>query len=425
MAPLDATAYSECSEVLAEPFKRDKVAPIMDTSIGSQYDELREEVRSFFAANEDVAVPAGPGFGGDASEVRNRVVKWQKRLVDAGYAGREIPQRYGGAGHEPDALASLVIEEEFQNAGLSLGMENQGISMFVPTLLHFGREDQKQDLISPTIRGELIWCQGYSEPGSGSDLASLRTSAVLDGDEYVINGQKIWTSGAREADMMFALIRTEAEAGKHGGISYLVLSMDTPGLDVRPLMTMTGDASFNEVFFTDVRVPATNVIGRPGQGWEVGTYTLRFERNMLGRSNATENYLAGCVDILRETGLIDSPVYRDRLLKLEGRVQAMKYHQLRLLTDRLKKRDSGAGGLIVKLNNCQLNYDVCDLAIDAMAERGVLRRGSKHVRDYGNWQRNYMYALGLIIGGGTAQIQKNIIGERGLGLPREPKPAAA
>jgi len=425
MAPLDATAYSECSEVLAEPFKRDKVASIMDTSIGSQYDELREEVRSFFAANEDVAVPAGPGFGGDASEVRNRVVKWQKRLVDAGYAGREIPQRYGGAGHEPDALASLVIEEEFQNAGLSLGMENQGISMFVPTLLHFGREDQKQDLISPTIRGELIWCQGYSEPGSGSDLASLRTSAVLDGDEYVINGQKIWTSGAREADMMFALIRTEADAGKHGGISYLVLSMDTPGLDVRPLMTMTGDASFNEVFFTDVRVPATNVIGRPGQGWEVGTYTLRFERNMLGRSNATENYMAGCVDILRERGLIDSPVYRDRLLKLEGRVQAMKYHQLRLLTDRLKKRDSGAGGLIVKLNNCQLNYDICALAIDAMAEQGVLKRGSKHVRDYGNWQRNYMYALGLIIGGGTAQIQKNIIGERGLGLPREPKPAAA
>ena len=248
---------------------------------------------------------------------------------------------------------------------------------------------------------------------------------MLDGDEYVINGQKIWTSGAREAEMMFALIRTEADAGKHGGISYLVLPMDTPGLDVRPLMTMTGDASFNEVFFTDVRVPATNVIGRPGQGWEVGTYTLRFERNMLGRSNATENYMAGCVDILRETGLIDSPVYRDRLLKLEGRVQAMKYHQLRLLTDRLKKRDSGAGGLIVKLNNCQLNYDVCDLAIDAMAERGVLRRGSKHVRDYGNWQRNYMYALGLIIGGGTAQIQKNIIGERGLGLPREPKPAVA
>ena len=397
----------------------------MDTSIGSEYDSLREEVRSFFAANQDAAVPAGPGFGGDASEVRRRVVEWQKRLVDAGYAGREIPRRYGGAGHEPDPLANLVIEEEFQSAGVSLGMENQGISMFVPTLLHFGREDQKQELIRPTIRGELIWCQGYSEPGSGSDLASLRTSAVLDGDDYVINGQTIWTSGAREADMMFALIRTEAHAGKHGGISYLVLTMDTPGLDVRPLMTMTGDASFNEVFFTDVRVPATNVIGRPGQGWEVGTYTLRFERNMLGRSNATENYVAGCVDILRETGLIDSPVYRDRLLKLEGRVQAMKYHQLRLLTDRLKKRDSGAGGLIVKLNNCQLNYDICALAIDAMAERGVLKRGSKHVRDYGNWQRNYMYALGLIIGGGTAQIQKNIIGERGLGLPREPKPAAA
>ncbi len=396
----------------------------MDTLIGAEYDSLRAEVRSFLVANEDAAIPAGPGFGGGASEARERVVEWQKRLVDAGYAGREVPRRYGGAGRQPDPLASLAIEEEFHSAGISLGMENQGISMFVPTLLHFGREDQKQELIRPTIRGELIWCQGYSEPGSGSDLASLRTSAVLDGDEYVINGQKIWTSGAREADMMFALIRTEADAGKHGGISYLVLSMDTPGLDVRPLMTMTGDASFNEVFFTDARVPATNVIGRPGQGWEVGAYTLRFERNMLGRSNATENHVAGCVEILRETGLIDSPVYQDRLLRLEGRVQAMKYHQLRLLTDRLKKRDSGAGGLIVKLNNCQLNYDICALAIDAMGERGVLKRGSKHVRDYGAWQRNYMYALGLIIGGGTAQIQKNIIGERGLGLPREPKPAA-
>ena len=397
----------------------------MDTSIGSEYDSLRQEIRSFFADNEGVAVPSGPGFGGEASEVRARTLEWQGRLVDAGYAARTIPRTYGGAGHEPDPLASLVIEEEFQSAGISLGMENQGIGMFVPTLLHYGREDQKQELIRPTIRGEMIWCQGYSEPGSGSDLASLRTSARLDGDEYVINGQKIWTSGAKEAEMMFALIRTEADAGKHAGISYLVLPMDTPGIDVRPLMTMTGDASFNEVFFTDVRVPATNVVGRPGQGWEVGTYTLRYERNMLGRSNATETYLAGCVDILRETGLIESPVYRDRLARLEGRVQAMKYHQLRLLTDRLKNRDSGAGGLIVKLNNCQLNYDVCALAIDAMAERGVLRRGSRHVRDHGNWQRNYMYALGLIIGGGTAQIQKNIIGERGLGLPREPKPAAA
>ena len=397
----------------------------MDTTIGAEYDELRAEVRAFLSENRDAAIPAGPGFGGRGSEARPLVVAWQQRLVDAGYAARTIPKRYGGAGHEPDALASLVIEEEFQQAGVSLGMENQGISMFVPTLLHFGREHQKLELIRPTIRGDLIWCQGYSEPGSGSDLASLRTSARLDGDEYVMNGQKIWTSGAREADMMFALVRTEVEAGKHGGISYIVLSMDTPGIDVRPLMTMTGDASFNEVFFTDVRVPATNVIGRPGQGWEVGTYTLRFERNMLGRSNATENYLAGCEEILRETGLIESAVYRDRLLRLEGRMLAMKYHQLRLLTDRLKQRDSGAGGLIVKLNNCQLNYDICALAIDAMAERGVLKRGSKHVRDYGNWQATYMYALGLIIGGGTAQIQKNIIGERGLGLPREPKPAAA
>ena len=391
----------------------------MDINIGPEYDALRQEVRDFLEQNHDTAVAAGPGSGATMEQRR----EWQKKLLDAGYVGRTIPQEYGCAGKQPDLLADLVIEQEFQTAGISQGLANQGISMFVPTLLHFGTEEQKRDWVGPTLRGEVIWCQGYSEPGSGSDLASLQTRGERDGDDYVINGQKIWTSTANQADMMFGLIRTEADAGKHAGISYMIIPMKTPGIEVRPMKQMTGQSDFNEVFFTNARVPASNVVGRPGQGWEIGTTTLRFERNMLGRSNQTEVFLAGAEAILRERSLIDHPAWQDRLTRLRGRALAMKYHGMRMLTDVLQRRDSGAAGLITKLNGCQLNYDICELAIDAMGEQGILKAGSRNVRDEGEWQINYMYALGLIIGGGTAQIQKNIISEHGLGLPREPKPA--
>ena len=224
---------------------------------------------------------------------------------------------------------------------------------------------------------------------------------------------------------MFALVRTEPDAPKHAGISYMVLDMKSPGIDVRPLKTMLGTSSFNEVFFDNVRVPRANLIGRRGQGWEIGSTTLLHERNMLGSTNQTETMLQSCVDVLRDTGALDDAVYRDRLLALQGRVVAMKYHSLRMLTDRLKDRSSGVAGMITKLNGCQLNHDICALAIDALRAHGVLRRGSKYVRDQGNWQNQFMFTLGLIIGGGTAQIQKNIISERGLGMPREPKPAVA
>lgn len=391
----------------------------MDLSYGPEYEEFRARVRDFLKSHADQAPAASISAAEDRPEIR----QWQKTLIDHGYAARTVPREYGGFGADPDLLETIIIGEEFARAGISQGMENQGISMFVPTLLTYGDEEQKRRWIEPTIRGELIWCQGYSEPDAGSDLASLRTSAVLDGDEFVINGQKIWTSSAGEADMMFALVRTEADAPRHAGISYLCVDMKSPGLEVRPLKTMLGTSSFNEVFFEDVRTPRGNLIGKRGQGWEIGTTTLFHERNMLGGSRQTENMLRRCEAVLRDTGAIDEPVYRDRLMRLRGRVLSMKYHGLRMLTDRLKSRSSGAAGLITKLNGCQLNHEVAALAIDALGEYGVLKRGSKHVREQGNWQNQYMFTLGLIIGGGTAQIQKNIISERGLGMPREPKPA--
>jgi alkylation response protein AidB-like acyl-CoA dehydrogenase len=307
-----------------------------------------------------------------------------------------------------------------------MGMAGQGISMFVPTLLELGTEEQKKKWIAPTLNGEVIWCQGYSEPGAGSDLASLSTRATEDGNDFVINGQKIWTSTAAQADMIFCLVRTEADRPKHEGISYLIFSMKTPGIEVRPLKTMTGRAEFNEVFFTDVRVPKTHIVGERGQGWFVANATLKHERGMLGDPNQAQTRFKALVDLMTNEEidgqrLMDNPVYRDRLLKLQARVLAMEFHGLRLLTASLKGEDAGIARLIVKLMGCDLNHDLAAFAIDALGELGILYGTSPHLRAHGQWQTSYMFDLGLIIGGGTAQIQKNIISERGLGMPREPK----
>jgi alkylation response protein AidB-like acyl-CoA dehydrogenase len=236
--------------------------------------------------------------------------------------------------------------------------------------------------------------------------------------------------------MMFGLIRTEPGESKHGGLSYVLIPMTTPGIEVRPLGTMTGRAEFNEVFFTDVRVPQANVVGARGEGWKIANTTLKHERNMLASSGMLESAFARLVELLKSetrdgVRAIDDPVLRDRLAKLQARVVAAKMHSLRMLTCGLKKEFPGQPGtaegsaaLITKLSGCELSHQIAALAIDAMGEFGVLYDGSKYERAFGLWQFQYMFSLGLIIGGGTAQIQKNIIAERGLGMPREPKPVA-
>ncbi|HEV2649968.1 MAG TPA: acyl-CoA dehydrogenase family protein [Rhizomicrobium sp.] len=392
----------------------------MDLSYGPEYQAFRDDVRSF-AAQHGSHAPRGSS--GDMRE-------WQKLLIAHGYAARTVPKQYGGYGAEPDVLKSRIIAEEFIAAGLPMGMSGQGIAMLVPTLLELGTEEQKQRWIAPTLRGEIIWCQGYSEPGAGSDLAALTTRATEDGDDFIINGQKIWTSTAAQADMMFCLVRTEPNAPKHEGISYLIFPMKTPGIEVRPLVTMTGRAEFNEVFFTDVRVPKKDIVGARGQGWFVANATLKHERGMLGDPNQAGTRLKAIIELMQEetvdgSRLMDNPVYRDRLVKLQARVHAMEFHGLRLLTAGLKGEDPGVARLIVKLMGCELNHQLAGFAIDALGELGMLYNGAPHLRNAGSWQTNYMFDLGLIIGGGTAQIQKNIISERGLGMPREPKAAKA
>ncbi len=392
----------------------------MDLSFGPDYEAFRAEVRDFLHRH---AVEAPSRQREYRSE---RALAWQRTLLEQGYTARTIPREYGGFGAEPDILKTRIIADEFAAANVSPGLGGQGIAMLVPTLLELGTEAQKQTIIAPTLRGELIWCQGYSEPEAGSDLASLRTRAELDGDHWIINGSKIWTSTAHIADWMFCLVRTEPDAPRHEGISFLLLRMDTPGIDVRPLHDMTENANFNEVFFTDVRVPVDQIVGQRGQGWQVANSILGHERELLGDPNIALTRLNALIELMKtETvageRVIDKPVFRDRLMRIQGRVMAMRFNDLRLLSARVNQQPAQLARMIVKLQGTELRHELEQLAIDAMGEFGLAYADNPYLRDDGQWQWNYMFYLGLIIGGGTSQIQKNIISERGLGLPKEPK----
>ena len=391
----------------------------MDLSYGADYEAFRAEVRQFLKANRHRA-PKG------MKPPRRTVVDWQKLLIERGYTARTIPREYGGYGAKADILISRIIAEEFAAARVSAGLGGQGVSMLVPTLLEMGTEAQKREFIRPTIRGEMIWCQGYSEPGAGSDLASLRTNAALDGEHWVVNGQKIWTSTAHEAHWMFCLVRTEPDAPKHRGISFLLFRMDTPGIEIRPLVDMTGTANFNEVFFTDVRVPRHQIVGQRGEGWLVANAILGHERDSLGDPNVTLSRVHALIELMKtETvngrPLMEHATYRDRLMRIQGRVMALRCNDLRILSAKINNKDVRLARMIVKLMGTELRHELEQLGIDAMGELGLAYGDNPYIRDRGGWQNHYMYFLGLIIGGGTSQIQKNIIGERGLGLPREPR----
>jgi alkylation response protein AidB-like acyl-CoA dehydrogenase len=397
----------------------------MDLNFSEKHRAFQAEVREFIRRHG----PESPKTGGGRKRPDRKTLEWQRLLIEHGYAARTIPREYGGYGAAPDVLEAAIIAEEFSRANVHPGIMNQGISMLVPTLLEVGTREQCERWVRPTIRGEIIWCQGYSEPEAGSDLASVRTRAVVADGHFVVNGHKIWTSSAHYADMMFLLCRTEPDRPKHEGLSYLLLSMRTPGVEVRPLRTMTGRAEFNEVFFTDVRVPLDQIVMGRGQGWHVANITLKHERMGIGDAGKLMHRLQRLVELLRATEVDGVPLiaageFRSRLLRLQGEVLAWRAHNLRLLTDQARGEDSGLRRLIVKYGGTVLGHRLSALAVDALGTEGLtaLSKGEDaQDDDAANWNNDYLYDIGLLIGGGTSNIQRNIIGERGLGLPREPK----
>jgi alkylation response protein AidB-like acyl-CoA dehydrogenase len=382
----------------------------MDLNFTSTHDEFRRQVRDFLARAWVDTVEKNPQ-------------RLRRDAVEAGYLYRSFPKIYGGSEREADAVESQIIVEEFDAVRAPREVKGVGTQMLAPTLLERGETWQKERFIAPTLAGDFKWCQGYSEPGAGSDLASLRTRAELVGDEWVINGQKVWTSYARTADYMFALVRTEPDAPKRDGISYLLIDMKQPGIDIRPLEQITGAEDFNEVFLTDVRTPAAWIVGPRGGGWMVSRSLLKHERNMLGGADNLANLLASLVKLAgRRTRdgapAIKDPAIRDRLAQLLGYAEAQRFSSYIQATRELKGQPPGLLQLLNKLAMSEFARDVAMLAAEIL-ESDALLSPDEACRGDERWNLQYMNSLAAAIAGGSSNIQRNIIAERGLGLPRE------
>jgi alkylation response protein AidB-like acyl-CoA dehydrogenase len=309
--------------------------------------------------------------------------------------------------------------------------------MLCLTLLDWGTEEQKKRFIPPTLRGEMLWCQGYSEPGAGSDLASVQCSARLDGDEWVINGQKIWTSNAMESHYMFGLFRTEPNAPKHAGISYLLIDMNQPGVDIRPLINITGGKDFNEVFFDDARTPANHILGARGEGWQVSRSTLQHERNLIGNPNMMGDQFGALLELARSVQrngrpAIEDPSIRQRLVEIEGFMRTSEKSNMRCASAAAHGEEIKAmlPMMMAKLYATDTVQMVVKLAYDLLDGDGMLAPTEEDVASYGRnttpsaWVEAYVFSLGPAIAGGASNIQLNIIGERALGLPRDIRPSA-
>ena len=393
----------------------------MDFHFSAQEEAFRQEVRTWLAAN----MP--PSHTSDAFEERSADERfdlhlaWQKQLHTGNWVGIHWPKAYGGRG--ATILEQVIYAEEMGRVHAP-GIANAlGVMLVGPTLIHWGTEEQKQRFIPKILSAEEIWCQGYSEPGSGSDLASLQTRAVEDGDFFVINGQKVWTSYAHRADWCILLVRTDPNAPKHQGITYLLVDMKTPGITVRPLVQITGDAEFNEVFFEDVRVPKANIVGDLNRGWQVAVTTLMFERANIGMGFQLEPVMRQLIDLSKRMSYNGSPAWddggvRQRLMQLLIEVQALKYSGYRQLTRQLRGAPPGPEGSIAKLAGSDLSLRIAQFAMELLGPYSQLALGASHSLDNGKWSRRALSSRLMTIAGGTSEIQRGIIGDRVLGLPK-------
>jgi alkylation response protein AidB-like acyl-CoA dehydrogenase len=385
---------------------------------------FRDEVRSWLSENlvDEFASVSSSRRGPGDDAAWPVYLAWERKLGEAGWIGLSWPRVYGGRGASISEQVIFNVEYVKANAPARISFFGEGL--LGPTLIAHASESQKHRFLPPILRADELWCQGYSEPNAGSDLAGVQTRAVLDGDEWVVNGQKVWTTFAHHADWCFVVTRTDPEAPAHAGISYLLVPMRQPGVTVRPLKQMTGTAEFNEVFFDDARTPADMVVGGVNGGWKVAMATLGFERGTasLSQQLAFERELWDLVDIARKCGAADDEVIRQRLARAYAGVKIMGYNSMRMLTQLERSGVLGPEASIGKLYWSTWHRALGELAMDILGASGMVASGEVgEGYELNDVQRSFMFARAETIYAGSSEIQKNIIGERVLGLPREPR----
>lgn len=375
-------------------------------------EEFRAEVRDWLAANLVGDYAALKGLGGPGKEYQafEERLAWNRHLAAAGLTCLGWPVEHGGRGLS--VAHRVAFYEEYARADAPDKVNHLGEELVGPTLIAYGTPEQQQRFL-PAIRDVTeLWCQGYSEPGAGSDLANVSTTAVLDGDHWIINGQKVWTSLAHWAQWCFVIARSEKGSKRHNGLSYLLVPLHQPGVEIRPIVQLTGDSEFNEVFFTDARTEAGLVVGEPGDGWRVAMGTLQFERGVstLGQQIRYARELSGVVELAKNTGAIDDPLIRERLTRAWAGLQAMRSFAMATMDDELPGQDS-----VSKLLWANWHRDLGELAMAVKGKAGVVLEGG----EFDEWQRLFLFSRADTIYGGSNEVQRNIIAERVLGLPRE------
>ena len=408
----------------------------MEPIYSAHAETYRQKVQAFLAEK----LPTNWGGIGtmEGDELSAFVMSWRQTLHEGGYLAPGWPVEYGGGGLS--ALEQVITAEEFARAGVPTGGPNDvfGIQMLGNTLLQWGTEEQKKYYLPRILSNADIWCQGYSEPNAGSDLSNLALRAQLDGDQWILNGQKIWTSAGHLADHIFTLARTDPDAPRHKGISFLLADMRQPGIEVRPIRMISGESEFNEVFYTDATVPKDNVVGGVNNGWAVAMTLLGYER---GEAAATvpirfQSELDRLLIMARERGVADDPIIRQRLSWCYSKVQIMRYLGMRTLTKFLQGHHPGPDGAISKLYWSEYHKVVTELAMDIMGAEGLAPTGRRPSSCFqtddagapnstGSWSGVFLNARAGTIYAGSSQIQRNIVGEMVLGLPKEPQPKPA
>ena len=395
----------------------------MDLNLTPEEQLFQDELRAWLSDNVPAGWSAITAAMDDQRERFEYLRAWQRKVADAGWAGVHWPKDYGGRG--ASLTQQVIFHEEMARAGAPQLPGILGLALVGPTLIASGTQAQKERFLKKILTGEEIWCQGFSEPNAGSDLAALRTEARRDGDHFIVNGQKVWTSYGWASDWCELVVRTDPDAPKHKGLTVLLVDMHSPGVEVRPLRQMTGESEFNELFFTNVRVPAKNVVGQVNDGWNVALGTLMHERATLGAGiqvTYRRNFdrLVSLSHTIHRNGrtAAEDPVIRQKLAQTYAEIEIMRLNQMRAITRVNRSGVPGPEGSIQKIFWSELNQRMQQVAMELLGPRGQLTKGSPEAIDDGQWAYNYLRARGNTIEAGTSEIQRNIVGHFVLGLPK-------